>query len=194
MTTLLKEMTMQKTVSEIIKRTAQSRKEWEGLLALTGVERTQLLFDLSTFECNKPIVAQMYAGDGQIDPALDLNSQRRRNILLTPGTMVRFLRHHDKHDYPVPSWGLIVKSTKLKDDLDRGKEYMVAINDSGHLGGFLYVYNPWFPAFEPVSQTALTNAAVQKWLETCIAEASTSIPPHVGTLRLQLRDATGVLL
>lgn len=193
---------MQKMVSEIIKRTAQSRKEWEGLIALEGVERTQLLFDVSTFECNKPIIAQMYADERSavlgvpvsIDPRLDLNSQRRRNILLHPGTMVRFLRHHDKHDYPVPSWGLIVKSTKLKDDLDRGKEYMVAINDSGRLGGFLYVYNPWFPAFEPVSQAALTTTAVQKWLETIIAEAGSSLPPYIGTLRLQLRDATGVLL
>lgn len=185
---------MQKMVSEIIKRTKESRDEWERTLALRGVERAQLLFDLSTFECNKPIIAQMFAVDGQIDPVLDLNSQRRRNIILAPGTMVRFLRHHDKHDYPVPSWGLIVKSTKLKDELDRGKEYMVAINDSGRLGGFLYVYNPWFPAFEPVSQAALTTTAVQKWLETIIAEAGSSLPPYIGTLRLQLRDATGVLL
>lgn len=185
---------MQTMVSEIIKRTKESRDEWERTLVLRGIERTQLLFDLSTFECNKPIIAQMFAVDGQIDPGLDLNSQRRRNIILAPGTMVRFLRHHDKHDYPVPSWGLIVKSTKLKDELDRGKEYMVAINDSGRLGGFLYVYNPWFPAFEPMPTDLLHPAAVTMWLKSCIAEAESAIPPYVGTLRLQLRDATGVLL
>ena len=185
---------IQTMVSEIIKRTATSRKEWEGLLALEGVDRMQLLFDLSTFECNKPIIAQLIAAGGQIDPTLDLDSQRRRNILFTPGTMVRFLRNHDKHDYPVPSWALIVKSTKLKDDLDRGKEYMVALNDSGKLGGFLYVYNPWFPAFEPMPTDLLHPAAVAAWLKSCIAEAGSAIPPYNGTLRLQLRDATGVLL
>lgn len=185
---------IQTMVSEILKRTAASRQEWDGLLALTGTARQQLLYDLSTFECNKPIVAQLFAGDAPIDPTLDLNSQRRRNILLKPGTMVRFLRHHDKHDYPVPSWGLIVKSTKLKDDLDRGKEYMIALNDSGKLGGFLYVYNPWFPAFEPVPSVALTSAAVTAWLKACLADAGSSIPPYNGELRLMLRDATGVLL
>jgi hypothetical protein len=187
---------IQKMVNEIIKRTAQSRKEWEELLALEGIDRTQLLLDLSTFECNKPIIVQLFAdlGGKPVDPLLDVNSQRRRNILLHPGTMVRFLRHHDKHDYPVPSWGLIVKSTKLKDDLDRGKEYMVAINDSGKLGGFLYVYNPWFPAFEPMPTDLLHPAAVTAWLKAALADAGSSIPPYTGTLRLQLRDATGVLL
>ncbi len=185
---------MTKMVSEIVRATAETAKEWAELKSLTGTDRTQLMFDLSTFECNKPIVAQMYAGDDDIDPRLDLDSQRRKNILFAPGTMIRFLRHHDKHDYPVPSWALVVKSTKLKDDLDRGKEYMVAINDSGKLGGFLYVYNPWFPAFEPVPPVALKPEAVEKWLQSCLGIAAQSIPPYSGTLRLQLRDATGVTL
>ena len=187
---------IQKMVSEIMRVTLNTSSYWEGLKKLQGYERTQLMFDLSTFECNKPIVAQMYADERgeEIDPRLDLDSQRRRNILFQPGTMIRFLRHHDKHDYPIPSWALVVKSTKLRDELDRGKEYMVAISDSGKLGGFLYVYNPWYPAFEPVPSVALKPEAVEKWLQQCIGEAGKSVPPYSGTLRLQLRDATGVTL
>jgi hypothetical protein len=122
---------------------------------------------------------------------MDTTSSRRKNISFAPGTMIQFNSLHDHHNYPVPSLGLIVKTGVLNngDAAGHGKEYMIALSDTGRLGSFLYVYNPWKPVFEPVDD--LWPNTVKQWLQTITATAYAAVPSYMGELKLKLRDATG---
>ena len=187
---------MQKMIDQIMKTTAEERVKWDKLLQLEGQERMQLLLDTSTFECNKPIIMEMFSLLTGVDwsARMDTTSSRRQNISFQPGTMIQFNHLHDHHNYPVPSLGLITHTHLLNngDAAGHGKEYMTATNEDGKLGSFLYVYNPWKPAFEPVSD--LKSDDVKRWLQDAIAHSYSAIPAYTGTLKSQLRHATGEVI
>lgn len=151
---------VEKIATLVVKRTEKALEEWRWLTSLTGVEKTQLLFDLSTWECNKPIIAELY----HPGEALDTRSDRRVNIIFPVGTMIEFYSLHDKHNYPVPSHAIVCNSSKWGED-KYGKMYMTALAEDGGIGSLLYIYNPFTPVFAPVERS---KKFIVDWLEKVI--------------------------
>ena len=114
----------------------------------------QTLLSMSTFNCNKPVVAEMLkllVPDAGIDwNSLDTNSESRLNILYPLGTAVVFILPHDRHGYPLSVPVLVTAHIPWKDD---GKIYHRGFyrNADGQyvFGKFFYLYSFFNAAFIP---------------------------------------------
>lgn len=144
----------------------------------------QKLMDMSSFDCNKYIILELFnimlPTNRRINiDALDLSSERRKEILFPYGTVVRVNKHNDHHDYPIGSLAMIARHYK---EGPRNKTYMQALREDGTLGSGLYYYGLYnFDVF-----TIGTISDVEEFVERCIPE-ETSNPTILRAINLTQR-------
>jgi len=114
--------------------------------------KLQQLLDLSTFDCNKPIIIEMLRLVANRDDInwerLKTDSHHGSTIVFEPGTFVRINDQHDQHNYDSGSFALIC-SAQAHLRHRRMKTFMQALRPDGTIGNNLYLYNPYYPQFEP---------------------------------------------
>lgn len=123
------------------------------LKELSSMEKAQKLFDISSFDCNKHIVLELFnalAGTNYKAEDFLLSSERRFDVLFPLGTIVRIHYNNDMHNYPVGSLAMIARHYK---EGPRNKTYMQALKEDGTLGNALYFYGiDSFRAFLPAPE------------------------------------------
>jgi len=133
-------------------------EQFDALLdTADATEKIQLMLDLSTFGCNKPIVADMLrvidVGNKVDWDSIDTNSERRMNIMFPPGCVCRVLLQHDKHDCGIDD---AVVAMGCQPYGDNGKVFQRFLRPDYTSSRMMYLYSVMRPAYKP-SVSALAS-------------------------------------
>ncbi len=143
-------MTVEMFKEFLMERTEEATLIFERESRVTGKAKVQKLFDMSTFDCNKPIIAELFKqlGNNNMEFVdLETEAERRLNILYPVGTVVSIARKHDWHTYNVGDYAVITGHRPLT----KGKVVMETLNvQTMDKGSNLYHYSLWeYLAFIP---------------------------------------------
>jgi len=133
----------------ILLSTQRSQKLLSTVLsgaAASALNRFQTLLDLSTFDCNKPIVVQMFQDmcpDALPWRRVDTNSHRKLQIIFERGCFVKLWSQHDGHNYGSNSYAIVVAFNERRDHTNQQHTNMMALRQDGTMGNRLTVYNPF---------------------------------------------------
>lgn len=156
---------IEKFLSVLCESTETAGNMFEMESKVSGREKVQKLFDMSTFDCNKPIIAELFkiaSGNTEMFQGLDTKAETRLNILYPVGSVVCILKKHDWHTYEIGDYAVITGHRSLT----KGKVTMETLDPKKmDKGSNLYHYDLWeYLAFMPTTRTGIENMVAKYFL------------------------------